>query len=132
MPNSIAPSQGYSLLQLLIALLLFSLFATLALPNYQTAMRQSARSAAKAELLRLADLQAQWRLSHTQYGTLAEIQAAAPTIPYQFAVTVNSNQAFSITATPATDAQQHDDCGILQVTQDIRLSSQNPQSCPNP
>lgn len=123
---------GFTLIELLIGLALLAIMGSVALPSYQTAVRIGYRAAAKGELLRLANLQEKWRMTHASYATLAELSGTMTNGHYAFKVTQFDSNGFSISATPANANQQQDSCGIVSINQENQLSSNMPLACPQP
>ncbi len=125
-------AKGFTLLEMVVTIALIGFLAALALPAYQDALRTGRRGEAKAELMRLAQSQAKWRLSHKQYATLGELGGAMASEDYQYAVTNISATAFTITATPTSQhGQDGDICGTLSMTHEVVLTS-NQSACPKP
>lgn len=126
-------THGYNLVEILIGICIIGILASVILPTYQDSVRKARRGNAKGELLQLADLQEKWRLSHTSYGTLADLGSIIADDYYIFSVSGNSKNAFSILATPTRKGHQNiDTCGTLQITQEHILSSSNPNACFRP
>ena len=116
---------GFNLLELMIAVAIIGIIASVAYPSYQEYVRDSRRVDAQGVLLEMA----QWmERQHTVNGRYTiNASGAAPTLPltkspkdgtdtfYTLGVTATA-QTYTITAT-ATNAQAGDDCGNLTLTQ---------------
>jgi type IV pilus assembly protein PilE len=125
--------QGFTLLEILIAVVIVSILAAISLPSYQHSIYAGRRGEAKAELMRLAQAEAKWRVNHTTYGNLNELGGVAANSDYTFAVSENTASAFTLNATPTgTHGQHHDVCATLSITQDSNISSSNPAECIRP
>lgn len=115
--------KGFTLIELMIAVVVMTLLGAIAYPLYTSQLQKSRRVAAQATLLELAARQTEWRSRHTRYAGLAELLAlppaiAAPASPhYEYQVTAGSVD-FEITAVPQ-GGQAGDDCGTLRLAQDL-------------
>lgn len=126
------PSHGFTLLEVLIAVVIVGILAAISLPSYQNSVLIGRRGEAKSELLRLAQAEAKWRISNTSYGDLNNIGGATPNSDYTFDVT-NTANAFTITATPtSTSGQANDVCGTLSISLNTNITSSNASECPKP
>jgi type IV pilus assembly protein PilE len=124
--------RGFTLLEMVVAMAIIGILAILTLPSYQEAVRTGRRGDAKAELMRLAQRQAHWRMTHKAYATLLELGGAANNKDYQFNIKANTATAFEIMATPTNShGQDQDICGTLSIDQDAILTS-NQNACPKP
>jgi len=120
-----ATQQGSSLLELIVALIIVGLLATLALPSYQRHVMRMRRSEAHGVLLELATAQ---ELHYLQQGRYAQDDLLAVARPaglglarrsqhgwYQLAITGADAIGFVATAT-ASDTQAADfECTILGI-----------------
>lgn len=75
MPNRTA---GWTLIELLVALLLVAILATFALPAYRSHALRAHRVEAKSALLELAAAQERFYLHHDRYAAHSELAAAPP------------------------------------------------------
>jgi type IV pilus assembly protein PilE len=127
------PSPGFTLLEVLIAVVIVGILAAISLPSYQSSVLIGRRGDAKSELLRLAQAETKWRVSNTSYGDLNDIGDASENSDYTFNVTTNTASVFTITATPtSTNGQNNDVCGTLSISLDANINSDNPSECPRP
>lgn len=112
---------GFSLMELIMALAIVALLATLALPNYTEQMQQGRRLDAISTLLTVQVAQEKWRASHTAYATLADLGWATGVSldgHYRLRLTQRSASGFMLTARPAPDGpQQGDSCGTFAIDQ---------------
>lgn len=124
--------RAYSLLELVLAMLMASILAMIAVPSYQDSIRSGRRGAAKAELLRLSQEQAKWRSAHLSYADFNELGPALADVDYTYEMSNLSASTFSIRAVPTTTRNQNlDVCGTLQIDQSLNLRS-NQSTCPQP
>ena len=119
-------NKGFSLLELMIAVAIVGIIASIAYPAYQEYVREARRSDAKAVLIEMS----QWmEREYTVNGRYTNASNAAPSLPvvkspkdgtdvvYNLGVVATSN-TFTLTATPAAGGPQAgDDCGNLSITQ---------------
>lgn len=130
MPLCQGRDDGFTLTELMIALVVMALLSAIAYPLYSAQVKKSRRVAAQTTLLELATRQTEWRSRHSRYGELTELLALPPALSepddshYDYAVSADT-ASFAITATPR-GSQSDDDCGVLQLTQDL---SGGPADC---
>jgi type IV pilus assembly protein PilE len=109
---------GFTLIELMVVIAIVGIIATIALPAFTEQVRKSRRSEAVSTLGDLQVRQERWRSSNATYGTLDNITGStaatfnAAQANYNFAVTVNTASAYTITATPK-NAQSGDRCGTF-------------------
>ncbi len=124
---------GFTLLELLTALALCMLLALICWPTYQDSLRQARRGEAKGELLRLADMEERWRMTHAKYANLTELGGNSDNPHYHFNIPLFNAMAFTITASPTQHNNQHlDVCQTLEITQTHELTSLAANNCPHP
>ena len=71
-------SRGFTLLELLIAVVLVGIIVAIALPSYQDHVRSSSRAAAQAYMMDVALAQTQHLADNRAYGELANLNVALP------------------------------------------------------
>lgn len=112
---------GFSLLEVIMALAIVAILATLALPNYTEQMQQGRRLDAISTLLSIQVAQEKWRASHTAYATLAELgwtNGVSLDGHYRLSLTERTASGFMLTAQPVPGGPQQDDsCGTFAVDQ---------------
>jgi type IV pilus assembly protein PilE len=114
--------QGFTLIELMIAVAVVGILAAIALPAYNSQMRKSRRADAQATLMNVAARQQQTLLDTRAYAAnLAALGVAVPasvTPFYTVTVAVGAGAAPSFTATATPQGGQAlDSCGTLTIDQ---------------
>jgi type IV pilus assembly protein PilE len=113
--------KGFTLLELLVALAIVGILASIALPSYSSAMQNTRRSVAMAELQSLTLFMERVYGENMSYAP----GGSAPTLPFTvspktggdefYDLTVASSATtYTLTATPK-NAQSGDRCGALSI-----------------
>lgn len=122
------------MIEILMTVIVVGILAAVSLPSFQDSIYTARRGEAKADLLRLAQVQAKLRTKSDTYTDIAaEITSANSSNDYYtFSVPTYNSGGFEILATPE-DNQAGDKCGTLKINQLTELTSVNNQnSCPRP
>ena len=111
---------GFTLIELMIAVAIIAILASIALPAYQEQIRKSRRAQAKADLVEYAQLAERYfTVNNTYVGfTLPTSQSpreAGATARYNLPAPTTTATTFTLTAN-ATGAQASDRCGDLSIT----------------
>ena len=125
---------GFTLIELMIAVVVVAILASIAVPAYQGAMQKSRRSDAISALLSLQLEQEKFRASCTQYasaiaasdtcdpgGGTFQVAFTTTSTEGHYNLSINSAGSTSFTATAAPvsgGAQDGDDCGTFAIDQD--------------
>lgn len=118
-------SQGFTLIELMIAVAIIGILAAIAMPSYQQHIIRASREAAQTELLQMAGLQEKIYLNSSVY-TVAAITAAyngssagglgstgkSVDGKYTYGCACNA-QDFAITATPKAGTTQASDGNLV-------------------
>jgi type IV pilus assembly protein PilE len=113
---------GFTLLELMIAILLVAILAAIALPNYMESVRKGRRADAVAALQRVQHAQERWRANNTRYAsdlTDLNVETTSPDRHYTIAISSATAAGYTATATAARGSPQASDtrCATLQLTQ---------------
>ena len=142
---------GFTLIELMIALVVVGILATIAYPAYLDSVRKSKRADAKAALLDLKLAQEKMRANCPFYANvLVDAGAAGPTCGatanltdlgyananssqghYTIAITANSasGTAFTATATAQGDQANDTDCNVFTLTVAAGAETLTPTEC---
>lgn len=111
---------GFSLLDVLIAVSIAAILASVAMPNFRDAMHRGRRVDAITALLGVQIAQERWRANHTSYASLDELGLAATSADghYQLSLDELTAGSYIAIAQPSADGPQHDDeCGSFALDQ---------------
>ncbi|MFN2308483.1 MAG: type IV pilin protein [Gammaproteobacteria bacterium] len=117
----VARVAGFTLMELLIAVAIVAILATLAVPGFQDTLMRGRRGDAITSLLSLQLAQEKWRANHAEYARLDELGWADATSldgHYRLHLRERSASGFLATAQPRpAGPQQHDVCGEFALDQ---------------
>ena len=122
-------ARGFTLIEVMVAVVVVAILATVAYPSYQTYVRKGHRSAAQTQMLQIADRQAQYLLDARNYAVgpaaLTDLNVTVPAdVASRYTVTVknaangdtpSTPPSYTITATPVAGGSQAAD-GALTLT----------------
>lgn len=118
-PGRLRRSAGFSLIELMVAVVIVAILAAVALPAYQDHLRKGRRAAAQAFLVETASRQGQYLLDARRYavgtGALAALNLTVPEDVSKFyTVTVEPTAptvppTYRLVATPVTGTAQASD-----------------------
>lgn len=112
---------GFGLIDVLIALAIVAILATLAYPDYRGYLERGRRMDAINALLALQVAQEQWRANHPQYASLSDLDWIGDRSAeghYSLRVVRHSAGGFFAIAEPRDGGpQQNDNCGVFAVDQ---------------
>ena len=97
--------RGFTVVELLIVMVVIGILAAIGYPSYQNHMRKAARAAAQAEMMKIADRQAQYLLDARTYaigsGALSALNVNLPTdVTVKYTVTVTAADGSATPSTP--------------------------------
>ena len=120
---------GFTLIEILIAVVLIAILAAIAYPSYRDYIVRSSRGAAQSELLELSSVQEKIYLNSNAYsndvagaytgnatGGLGKTGGSSTDGKYTLSLTV-AGQSYTLTATPVSGTTQQDD-GAFSIASD--------------
>ena len=117
---------GFTLLELMIAIVVVAVLASIAYPTYQTSVRKGKRGQAKSDVLAAAQIMERCFTQQNSYllcwggdNTIDppyNQSVNGTDVTYTIALPVVAQGAYTITATPVGD-QANDTCGTLSLDQ---------------
>lgn len=113
-----SPLTGFTLIDLLTALAIVAILATITVPSFSGLLARSRRSDAMSALLDVQLAQERWRALNVSYApTLSRLgwtSEASPGGYYRLRITSADDSGFLVTARPV-GVQQSDPCGVFAV-----------------
>lgn len=109
---------GFSLIELLIALLIVAVLAVIAYPTFMAQLHKSRRADAVVALVQVQQAQERWRANHTNYADSLAALGVSPPSSGRYRLTITDAAAHGYTATASAAATQATDtaCSSLSVT----------------
>lgn len=103
-------SRGFTLIELMIAVVIVGILGSIAYPAYMNSVRKGRRSEAVGALTALQQSQERWRASHTSYsGALTDLGGTATTANGYYGVAIESSDATGyVLAATAAGSQAND------------------------
>lgn len=98
--NTKNKTRGFTLIELMIALVVVAILATVAFPSYTNYTRKAARRAAQAEMMNIANRQQQYLLTNRTYGSKADIEGTG----YSFPSEVSSKYSWNVATAGGTSS----------------------------
>lgn len=114
-----AKNTGFTLIELMIVVAIVAILAAIVYPNYRQNVRDSNRSEAHSELLRVADFQERFYLQNNTYSVdIAEVGNKPVTDNgfYNISITNADANTFTLTATAAGGQVDDTDCPVITLT----------------
>lgn len=94
-------TQGFTLIEVMIVVVIVAILAAVAIPSYQDSVRKTRRADAKEALTRIAALQERYFFTNNTYGTAAALGIGSSSAEGYYTI--------NIYLTPGTDPNQ---CGV--------------------
>jgi len=116
---------GVTLIELMIVIAIVGIIAAVAIPSYQSQLRDSRRQNGMKVLLQLKMQQEEFRLTNNSYATAAQLSLPANDF-YTFTVSVVSATTYTLTAT--AKGSQISDTGCTMVSLDQSMNK-SPEPC---
>ncbi|MBI5898182.1 MAG: prepilin-type N-terminal cleavage/methylation domain-containing protein [Rhodocyclales bacterium] len=95
------PTRGFTLVELLIAMLVLGILLSIALPGYKDYMIRANKSAVKAVMLEVSSRQEQFVMTTGAYGSLAQLNYTVPSevsAVFDITLTTGTNSGSTVTA----------------------------------
>lgn len=113
-------ARGFTLIEVMVVVVIVGVLAAIGYPSYQNHMRKGARASAQAEMMKIADRQAQYLLDARTYavgsGALTALNISLPSdVSVKYTVTITAADgtdtpstppSYTIRATPITGGAQ--------------------------
>jgi type IV pilus assembly protein PilE len=124
---------GFSLIELMIAVVIVAILASVAYPSYQDYMRRGPRAEAQAHMMDIAGRQGQFLIDNRAYAeTAATLGVTTPaTVSAKYTIAIAAGDTpptFTVTATPTGD-QANDKCGTLTLNNTGAKTASGTGSC---
>ncbi len=105
-------ARGFTLIELIIAMVIGAILVALALPSFMGSLRKSRRSEAMAALTAMQQEQERWRSNNQTYtATLSDLRVNTPTNPggyYALGIANQSATGYEVIANGAGSSQVND------------------------
>lgn len=112
--------KGFTLMELLIAVVILVILATIAMPGYQAQIQKARRSEATGSLLGLAVQMERYYADRSTYtgATINGLVDSADTENGHYTLSISSlaAESYTLQATPASSSQSGDECGSFTLT----------------
>lgn len=119
-------SSGYTMIELIVAMAVIGLLASMSVNSYRDAVLKSRRSEAQAGLTKLQLEQERWRASNPSYASESELALPqrSPGGHYEWSIPLATATRYRLRATATSTGAQDKDhqgqvgCNVLEVDQD--------------
>jgi type IV pilus assembly protein PilE len=128
----ISRSRGFTLIEVMMAVVVVAILAAIAYPSYQEHVAKSRRAEGKSALLKAAQVQERFFTDKNRYATLAELAPASgvtsgttiysgenPNVPSYYTITLTPatpTTTFTLTAEPNPTTFPDPKCGNFTLT----------------
>lgn len=107
--------RGFTLIELMIAVAIIAVLASIALPQYNQYVRSARRAEAIANLKSVQLQLERWRVDHSSYSGMANPFGSFNTAHYTYALSGESATGYTLSATATSTDQKKDKCGDLSI-----------------
>ncbi|MFP5419486.1 MAG: type IV pilin protein [Gammaproteobacteria bacterium] len=120
-------SRGFTLIEVMIAVVIIGILASIAFPAYQQYVLRAARAEAQAVLMEQAQFMERYFTTNNTYEDAELLSTTSPkagggAARYNISFSVQTETAYTVQAAP-TGAQTADACGTLSVNQTGAVSA---------
>lgn len=128
---------GFTLIELMIAIAIVGLLASIAYPSYQDSVRKTRRGDGKGPLLQMAAQQERWYFQNRQYNhTIATLYgtAASPEGHYTLSITddpCEDTSCYTLIATATGSQTKDESCAVMSLDSTGGRSSQDKNGDPS-
>jgi type IV pilus assembly protein PilE len=128
---SIPRRRGFTLIELMIAMVIVGILVAVALPSYQSSVRKGRRADAMDASVAILQAQERYRANNPGYATTFALLGAANTSPkahYTLSLSGITANGYTLTAAAASGSPQAGDTGCTSLT--IAVVNGNPSYAP--
>ncbi|WP_305909805.1 type IV pilin protein [Methylomarinum sp. Ch1-1] len=128
-------NNGFTLIELMITVTILAILAAIAYPAYNDYIVKSRRSDAKSAILKMQLAEEKWRANNPSYtATLSDLNypnSYSPDGYYELAISNNTANTYTITATPVSGGLQagDSDCASMSMDQNGTKASSPSSAC---
>ena len=111
--------RGFTLIELMVVVIIVGIMASIAVPAYNTYMREARRSDARSALNQIAAQQAEYVLNHAAYATTVTALGLGSTSEngyYALSLPVANTASFTARATATAEQSNDNRCATFEIT----------------
>ena len=106
---------GFTLIELMIAVAIIAILASIALPQYNQYVRSARRAEAIANLKSVQLQLERWRVDHSSYSGMPSAFGSFNSTHYTYAISGATATDYTLSATATSADQKKDKCGDLSI-----------------